>query len=873
MENQIEHPAGVPNPPEPPPGRPRHAPRTGAARQGASGQTASSSRRRPAVPERPGRRPRTPFGWFARIIAGGLAIPLDLALLGLLGAATIVYVTLPDLPDVDALMEVRFEEPLRVYTAQGSLMAEFGVKRRRAVEFNDIPPQLIEAFIATEDSRFFEHGGIDPIGLVRATVDVARTGTASQGGSTITMQVARNFFLTREKTIRRKLSELLLAMQVEKQLSKEQIMELYLNKIFFGHRAYGISAAAELYYNKPLDELTLPESAMLAGLPKAPSSNNPLINPERAKERRNYILKRMRGFGYITEEDYLAAVATPVTATGYVAPIEFEADYVAEMVRQAMVERFGEEQAYSLGLQVTTTVDETWQAAADQALRDALMAYNARHGYHGPEDQLPNADRMTAAELDEYLAERPQVPGLPVGVVIAADSGQATVYLGEGRTRDLTRSQVSGARRYRNPNWRGPRPRKVTDAVAVGDVVRLRETKPDNWVLSQVPTVGGALVSISPQDGAIKALSGGYAFRWSKFNRVVDAERQPGSSFKPFVYAAALEKGYTPASLVKDQPFRRGSWAPKNADGKYMGTIRIRLALTKSRNLAIINLIDRMGVDHVRDFIPRFGFDKDDIPPDLSLALGTGVFTPLEMAEGMAVFANGGYHVEPYFIKRIEDAEGNLLFEADPPRACGGCWYKYKGKEEQPQTFALGEKDDPLAEQAIDPRIAYNIRSMMQDVITSGTGRRALSLKRPDLAGKTGTTNDARDSWFVGYQPEVVTIAWVGMDNNRPLGRGEWGGTAALGMWIDFMKVALQDLPEAEVIVPDRMVAMRVTSAGRPTKSKSGILEYIREEYQAQLNGPDPVRYAGGGGGGGGSSSRARPKPRRTAPRVMDELF
>ncbi len=821
----------------------------------------------------PASRSRSPsvFGWFTRLLAAGLGVPLDLLLLGLIGAAVIVYVTLPDLPDVDTLMDVQFEEPLRVYTAEGLLMAEFGVQRRHAVRFDEIPPRLIKAFIATEDSRFFDHVGIDIVGLARAAVDVARSGSASQGGSTITMQVARNFFLTRDKTLRRKLSELLLAMRVEKSFSKQQIMELYLNKIFFGHRAYGISAAAELYYSKSLDALTLPEMAMLAGLPKAPSANNPLANPDRAKERRNYILRRMRDLGYVSSLDYEQAAAAPVTATSYVPPIEVEADYVAEMVRQAMVERYGAEAAYSRGLRVYTTLRANLQRAADEALRDGLMAYNLRHGYHGPEARLERVGLMSQQGLDEYLSERPQVPGLTVGVVTDANASTATVYLGEGRGESLGLSQVNWARRYKTENWRGSKPQRVTDAVEVGDVIRLRRDKHGAWVLAQVPKVGGALVSMSPQDGAILALSGGYAFQWSKFNRVVDAKRQPGSSFKPFVYAAALDKGYTPASLIKDEKFEvpgsHGMWRPKNSDGKFMGPIRLRLALTKSRNLAVIDLINRMGVDHARQYIQHFGFEESAMPRDLSMALGSGSVTPLEMAEGMAIFANGGYHVGPYFIKRVEDGEGNLLFEADPPRACGPCWFE-RADGEQATVLAEGEADDPRAEQVIDPRIAYNIQSIMKDVITDGTAKRALVLKRNDLSGKTGTTNDSRDSWFVGYQPEIVTIAWMGMDDNRPLGKGEWGGTAALGVWIDFMAVALADIPEAVVRVPDGMVPIRVSlTTGQQTESTSGsMVEYIRDEYQLMLMGPDPVRYAGPAKGG-------RSKPRRTAPRVMDELF
>jgi penicillin-binding protein 1A len=426
-------------------------------------------------------------------------------------------------------------------------------------------------------------------------------------------------------------------------------------------------------------------------------------------------------------------------------------------------------------------------------------------------------------------------------------------------------------RRYKTENWRGPRPKRVTDAVELGDVIRLRQNAKGSWILAQVPTVGGALVALDPQDGAIRALSGGYAFEWSKFNRVVDAKRQPGSTFKPFVYAAALGKGYTPASLVKDEQQKFGSWRPKNADGKYMGPIRIRVALTKSRNLAVVNLIDRMGVDYTREFVQRFGFSMDDMPRNFGLALGGGSSTPLQLAAGYAIFANGGYRVEPYFIQRIEDAAGNLLFEANFPRACADCWLQRP--EGQAKILADGESDDPVAEQVLDPRIAYNMDSMLKDVIQSGTATRAKRLNRSDIAGKTGTTNESRDSWFAGYSPDLVSVAWMGMDDNRPLGRGEWGGTAALGMWVDFMADALDGAPIAKIKRPDGMVAVRINaSSGQATKS-GGVVEYIRDEYQLMTLGPDPVKYTGPVAQSSGKRSVSNSKPKRTAPRVMDELF
>jgi len=804
------------------------------------------------------------IGWFAQLVAGALAIPFDFAVIAAFGAALVLNTIAADLPSVEALAEVDFEEPLRIYTASGSLMAEFGVQRRRAVEYEQVPTLLINAFVSAEDSRFFEHRGIDAIGLARAAVSVARSGEATQGGSTITMQVVRNFLLTRDKTIKRKLTEILLAWKLEATLSKKEILSLYLNKIFFGHRAYGVAAAAEFYYQKSLDRLTIAEMAMLAGLPKAPSANNPLVNPERAVARRDYILERMHAFGYIDDTDFLLESTAPLSAKRYAPSIEFRADYLSEMARQEVVERYGQQEAYSLGLKVYTTVDESLQRAADAALRQGLQDYNARHGYHGPEAHITDVADKSPAELDALLAERPSVPGLPAGIVIGAATDEAEVYLGGGETRTLRLAQVKWARPFKTEDRRGPAPRRVTDAVAVGDLIRLRQDD-EQWLLAQVPKVGGALVAVEPEDGAIRALSGGYAFSWSKFNRATDTKRQPGSTFKPFVYAAALGKGYTPASLVKDERFEmpssNGVWRPKNSDGKFMGPIRIRVALSKSRNLAVVNLVDRMSVKHARTFIQNFGFTPESIPEDMSMALGSGAVSPLELARGFASFANGGYRIEPYLIARIDDVQGSRLYKAHPARACMECWLETAA--ESATVLPEGAADDPRAPLAIDPRIAYNMDSMLKEVIQSGTATRARRLERLDIAGKTGTTNESRDSWFAGYQPEVVAVAWVGRDDNKPLGRGEWGGTAALGIWIDFMEDALEGIPVAEIKRPEGLVPVRIgLKSGEKTSSKSGSrIEYIREEYQLMTLGPDPVEY---------SAPVAR---RRTAPRMLDELF
>jgi penicillin-binding protein 1A len=861
----------------------KHAPRRSAiesnrGRGEAFGRRRLGHKPRGKARQRVARRSGTgPFfgtiGWFAHIVAKPLALPFDALFFGVIGSAVLLFSIQDQLPEVDALLEVKFEEPLRVFSADGSLMAEYGVQRRRAVAIEDIPRNLTNAFIATEDARFYEHKGIDPLGLMRAAFAVAQAGEATQGGSTITMQVARNFFLTPEKTVKRKLTEIMLAMRVEKTLDKDEILELYLNKIFFGNRAYGISAAAEFYYNKTLDELSLPQMAMLAGLPKAPSTNNPLADPERARERRDYVLGRMRQLGFIDEVDYNMAWVTPLTASGYVAPIEFQAGYAAEMARQEIVERFGQEQAYSLGLKVTTTIDEKLQIESDRALRRALMAYNRRHGYHGPEDQVEDVASLSPEALDEYLAERPVVPDLPVGVVTEADASSAEIYLGGGESRTLKLWQVNHMRKYINPNARGGRQGRVDRVVSAGDVIRLRKNKKGNWILAQVPTVGGALVGLAPMDGAIRSLSGGYDFDWSKFNRVTDARRQPGSTYKPFVYAAALGKGYTPASLVSDTKVKFGSWEPKNADGKYQGTIRMRVALAKSRNLAIINLLDRMGIDYTRDFLQRFGYTMEDMPRNYGLSLGGGSSTPLQLAAAYAVFANGGYKVDPYIVSSITDAAGNVLYEADAPRACGDCWLE--PEQGEAEVLALGEAASPMAPQVLDPRIAYNMDSMLKDVIKVGTAKRALKLKRSDLAGKTGTTNESRDSWFAGYSPKLVSVAWMGMDDNRPLGSGEWGGTAALGMWVDFMADALEGEPIAEIKRPEGMEAVRVSAKTGAASKGGSVVEYIRTEYKLMTLGPEPVKYAASNDGTSrrSSSQNRTSRKRRSAPRVMDQLF
>jgi penicillin-binding protein 1A len=817
-------------------------------------------------PPKPRRRRRR--SWWARIgliLAALIAVPLNLAVIGTVGAAAFVAVALAGLPEIDALRDVRLQEPLRVYSADGALMAEFGVERRRPVALAEVPPRLIDAFLATEDSRFFEHHGIDTIGLARAAISLVQTGERTQGGSTITMQVARNFFLTPEKTFRRKLAELLLAVRIERSLSKDEILELYLNKIFFGHRAYGVSAAAAVYYNKELPQLSLAQMAMLAGIPKAPSANNPISNPKRALERRNYILHRMHELGQIDAVELAAALSEPDQARLNRRPVDLDAGYAAEMVRMEMLDRYGEA-AYTEGFRVTTTIDSRLQRKAQEALRGALRDYDRRHGYRGPEGRFAVKGARDGT-LDEHLAGVRALPGLTAGIVVRADAGETEVYIGGGSRVTLGLKAVEWAARWIDEDRRGRAPRKVSDAVATGDLVRLYRDEKGAWELSANPKVDGALVALSPLDGAIYALVGGNYFFDSKFNRAVDARRQPGSSFKPIVYAAALAEGWTPASLVRDERIsiridRNKLWEPSNFDHKTMGPIRMRQSLVLSRNLASIYLLERVGLDDARAFAENFGFDLRGKPVGLSLALGTAEASPVQMAGAYAVFANGGFRVRPHFITRVENAAGERVFESAAPRACDDCWYRYP--ESPAETLPVGGRRGPEAERVLDPRLVFQMSSLMQDVIREGTGRKALELKRSDIAGKTGTTNEVRDSWFCGYQRDLVTVTWMGFDDFSPLGRGETGGQAALGMWVDFMREALAGKPEATLEVPPGMVEVRVDKRrGRPTSStgSSTLVEWIPEELASAVEGPEPVHFV---------EERASGA---VAPRVIDELF
>lgn len=751
----------------------------------------------------------------------------------------------PSLPSVESLKGARFQVPLRVYTEDGLLIAEFGDKKRTPIRYQNLPPLLVKALLAAEDDRFFEHPGVDYQGLLRAAANLITTGEKSQGGSTITMQVARNFFLTREKTYLRKLNEILLALKIDRELTKEEILELYLNEIYFGNRAYGVAAAAQVYYGKHLAELTLPEIATIVGLPKAPSRYNPIADEHRSTLRRNYVLGRMHALGHISDQQLEEARSSRETAAVHNLAIEVEAPYVAEMVRQEMVARFGEEDAYNAGYVVYTTLSTPHQGAATRALRSALLDYDQRHGYRGPIQTLTDFATLGPEQRLERLRNIPVSGGLQPALVIEAPEAALSVLLQNGEMVQIALEHLMWARPYIDEGTTGPKPKAAHDVAKPGDVVVVNQSDVDGrWSLVQVPLVSGALVALDANSGAVRALVGGWDFYQSTYNRVIQAQRQPGSSFKPFIYAAALDKGYTPANIINDAPVvfedpaLESEWRPENFSGEFFGPTRLREALVHSRNLASIRLLQAIGLNYAARYATRFGFDAKRIPRNLSLALGSGSVTPLELARASSAFANGGFLTRPFHILRVLDARGNTVFEANPEVVCRNC-------EEQPSSPSTPEAPEadtvteptPLpqttlgnsvtgvppatptsiaapvprhAPRVIPPQTAYLVNSMMTDVIRRGTGRKALSLGRNDLAGKTGTTNDQRDAWFVGFNADLVAVTWVGFDEPKPLGPRETGGSAALPMWINFMAAALDGVPEHALERPPGLVTVRI---------------------------------------------------------------
>ncbi len=751
----------------------------------------------------------------------------------LAGAAGVVWYVLPQLPPVESLRDVRLQTPLRVYSSDGKLIAEFGEKRRNPVRIEQVPPLLKQAFIASEDDRFYEHPGVDWMAIVRAVVGLVSTHEKKQGGSTITMQVARNFFLSPEKTYERKLKEVLLACVIERELSKDEILELYLNKIFLGHRAYGVGAAAQVYYGVTLEKLDLAQMAMIAGLPKAPSRNNPITDPEAARDRRTYVLGRMLKLGYIDQTQYAAAVDAPVNAQWHGQAVEVAAPHIAEMVRDYMLDKYGDA-AYTSGFRVFTTLPSTLQAAATDALRTALFDYDRRHGYRGPEARVTLAPQEDTAAWHKILTKYPESAGLQPALVLTVQDRQVVAFHDSAGVITLPWEGLSWARKYLSEDGVGAAPGKAADLVQRGDIIRVRwvEPNPDPkkagsvaasgyWALSQLPAVEGALVSLDPSDGRVLALVGGLDFEHSKFNRVLQARRQPGSNFKPFIYSAALDKGFTAASFVNDAPIvfetpgLENAWRPENYSGNYFGPMRLREALTKSRNLVSIRLLRAIGIKYALDFVERYGFKRQELPANLSLALGSGEVTPLELVRGYAVLANGGYKVEPYFVQRIESSDGAEMFKANPLTVCHECEKQPLDIENEPDDLeALKDiKQNPTANVA--PRVvaAENVwimNSILQDVIKRGTATRARELQRKDLAGKTGTTNDQKDAWFSGFNARNVTTVWVGFDRVAPLGKRETGAQAALPMWMDYMRVALADMPESELEQPAGVVTVRI---------------------------------------------------------------
>ncbi|GAB1261710.1 penicillin-binding protein 1A [Aurantivibrio plasticivorans] len=911
-----------------------------------------------------------------------LSIVLLVLLTGVCGAVagwTALYLYLsPNLPAVESIREIKFQTPLRIYSADDHLIGEFGEIRRIPVSYEQTPALLIKAFLAAEDDRFYSHNGVDVRGILRAVSRLLQTGEKQGGGSTITMQVAKNSFPINDGSFIYKAKQIILATKIEKELSKNEILEIYLNQNFLGYRAEGIGAAAQVYYGKSIDQLTLAQWAMIAGLPKAPSTLNPLVNPERAKERRDWILERMYSLEYVSEEDFREAVSTPLTASYHGQQIDLSAPYVAEMVRAEMLTLYGDA-AYSEGFKVVTSVDSHLQKVAQQAVIKGLLDYTQRHGYHGPEKKFetslfdveeakslidanePASDNPTTSafelyaihatlpqpqaslepnnnetpeasetpeteaeaeglgEITEYidlapwrkeLTDTPSFGGLAPAIVIDARERHIEILVkGAGVMTLPWENGPSSARPYISEDRRGPKPKVATDVINRGDLIRVYFDSEDEPYLAQIPKAQASLVSLDPNNGAIRALVGGFDFSYSNYNRATQANRQPGSNFKPFIYAAALENGFTAATVVNDAPIIKfdstleKAWRPENSGGKFSGPIRLREGLYRSKNYVAIRVLDSLGFTQTIRGMDRFGFDKSELPRDLTLALGSHVLTPLQVARGYTVFANGGYKVEPYFIEKIFDSEDNLLFEATPITVCKNCNKEDKALAdetlentnqstdantelaeniESPQTIdsqmvsdeelleaeleaeianmlnaegqlIAGEKSEdthqehlkqkqlPIAELVMDPRVAYIMDDILKDVIKRGTGTKARSLQRPDIAGKTGTVGsdiNNFDAWFSGYNQKIVTTAWIGFDQNLPLGKGEYGSSAALPIWMTFMREALKDIPIETREQPPGLVTVRInakTGKRAQPNDPDATFEIFREENVPEL--------------------------------------
>lgn len=832
-----------------------------------------------------------------KFIKYSLLTLLILIVLAIGSVAGLYFYVKPDLPNIETLRDVQMQIPMQVFTADGKLISQFGEQRRTPLTLDEIPQQMVDAVLATEDSRFYEHRGIDPIGVMRAASVLLTTGEIREGASTITMQLARNFFLSRDRVWMRKVKEAFIALHIEQLLSKDEILELYLNKLALGHRAFGVGAAAEVYYGRSLSELNLAQIATIAGLPKGPSILNPISNPQASVQRRRVVLLRMLDEELITQEAFAAAEAAPVTARLHGATIEAPAPYLAEMVRHEMVERYGLEEAYTSGFRVFTTVHSKHQKVAEKAVRDNLHAYDERHGYRGPVNRLwgelavhreeesddekavnlvaadsgaiPEArgdTRWSAEEIEAYLQRQPVYADLRPAVVLDVADQSARLMVRGHDEYELPWSGMDWARPFIDNERQGPAPDTASDILTAGDHIWVREIEPGEFKLAQIPGPSSAFVAMNPQNGALAAVVGGYSFSMSQYNRALQAKRQVGSTIKPFIYGAALEQDYTLATIMNDAPITQwnpgsgSAWRPRNSPEVYDGPIRLRKALARSKNVVSVRLIRAVGVDRTAEYMERFGFQAQDIPRNESLSLGSASFTPLEMTRAFSVFANGGRLVEPYFIARIEDRDGREIFVANPAVTCADC-------ELRERFDSWWEHELPEAPRVIPEQTAFLITEGLNSTIWgggswpnqtgwNGTGWRAQSLRNRNLSGKTGTTNDVRDTWFIGYSSGLVAATWVGFDNldnalgrsslNSNLGRdrqpivgSEAGATTALPAWIDFMEVALEDFPSSPFELPDNMVSVRIDEATGKLSNQSGYTS--RFEYF--ISGTEPTEF------------------------------
>ena len=796
-------------------------------------------------------------------------------ILGIVATIVILAVTwfylVPRLPDVNSLRDYHLQTPLRVMSRDGKLISEFGEQRRIPLSIDQVPQLYIDALLSAEDENFYSHYGVDPKALLRAAVRMVQAGGKIQGGgSTITMQVARNYLLTLDQTFIRKFNEILLSFQIEQELSKKQILEMYFNKMFMGHRAYGIEAASHVYYGRSISELDLPQLAMLAGLYKAPSKYNPISNPTRSKIRRDWILGRMLKLNYIQQEQFEVAIETPITARFHSLKPETSASYVAEMVRSELFDAFPIEDVYTGGYRVYTTIDSKLQDAAQLAVQTGLLAYDRRHGYRGVEKN--HGPNVNAEEAEKLLNRTPVFGPLQPAIVRRVDEESAQLLLRYGQIITINFSDMSWVRPRLSINSLGRAPDNISQILSPGDQVRVRQADDDAkvWYLSQVPDAQGALIALDPKDGAMIALVGGFEYLHSKFNRATQALRQPGSNFKPIVYSAALEQDFTAATLINDAPVvfndasLEGSWRPENYSGKFFGPTRLRKALYKSRNLVSIRILREIGIKSAINYATRFGFKPQQLPRNLSLALGSASVPPIDVATAYASFANQGYQVKPYFIERIEDSLGKVLYQAQPNTVCPNCDYVRHtdevdlGQSEDTQTTvindvaivaldqALDQEDAqqntelarpithlPIAPRIMDERVNYIMHTILQDVVKKGTARKAKKLNRDDLAGKTGTTNDQKDAWFSGYVDAMVATAWVGFDQPATLGKNEFGSTAALPIWIDFMEIALKDVPQTQRQQPDDMVTIKIDEATGEL-ARPGDASAVEEIFRAE---------------------------------------